>query len=495
MGDAHAREREDQELYHEIFGSVLDRKELTPYLLRNCSGYDDAMRGATTMMANRGFIVDGGKIAPGELDRAGLYVSEAIGYLADSLLPSVSGQLAQLSRLSSHLRPVYGRALADIRDIDALISKGEFRTLVDQDPRHLFLLASSAKYPHVFAGSPSGPDRVPPRWRMGACAILKLCHLIKAIEEDSEDVYDYARLGFWFESRKLSLTSLASRDWANATDAPEDPNGRRAYVKLATFFRKLSGFLEGSAKSGTLRFVSGDGVSVELVEIKARLKSPESMFAKIGKAAAEETYNIRDILALTFLIKRREDSLTLFHALQKQGVILQENVEASSVTQTLFDSAEDMRDAVRVLMRTLARREGVEREPDETEVARNAEDFFRALGTNAQANRHSAGQHRKFQCKINFSVPVQYDRETGRVLVNVVPGAPGAVTRQHTLPVELRISDIASWEASELRGEAHHAAYKMRQHLVLMNRLLSPLFTFPAEAFSGLRRDQDALFR
>jgi len=480
------------ELYHEIFGSVLDRRELTPYMLRNCRDYADAIRGATFMMGNRGFLLQGNALASGELERASGYVAAAIDYLGRSLLPTVEGQLAELARLKSPLRDAYADALASIAEIRELVSGGAFRDLVDEDPRNLFLLSSSAKYPHLFQGSPSGPDRVPPRWRMTGCSILKMCHLIKAIEEDSEDIYDYARLGMWFASRGIPLHGLASLDWSREGNVPVDHNGRRAYVKLAAFFRKLSLSLTGSAADGTLTFVSGDGVSVDLVAIKARLKSPESMFAKIGKAAAEETYAIRDILALTFLIKRKEDALTLFHALQKQGVILQENVESSSVTQTLFDSADGMRDAVRDLMRTLARREGIPGEPDEDSVRKNADEFFRALGTNAAANPHTSGEHRKFQCKINFSVPVQYDRETGRVLL---APTPGAVTRQHTLPVELRISDIASWEASELRGEAHHEAYKCRQLLVLMNRLFAPLFSFPLDRIESLRRDQDALFR
>lgn len=481
-----------QELYHEIFGSVLDRKELTPYMLRNCADYADAIRGATLMMGNRGFLLVGNELASGELDRASSYVDSAIDYVEKSLLPTVKGQLSSLAGLESPLAEAYATACADIDAIRALISGGDFRDLVDSDPRHLFLLSSSAKYPHLFRGSPSGPDRVPPRWRFASCSILKLCHLIKAIEEDSEDIYDYARLGLWFAARGIPLHGLSSLDWSRAENAPSDPNARRAYVKLASFFKKLSLSLMGSPDRGTLAFVSGDGVSVDLVAIKARLKSPESMFAKIGKAAAEETYNIRDILALTFLTKKKEDALTLFHALQKQGVILQENVESASVTQTLFDSADGMRDAVRDLMRTLARREGIEGEPDEESVRKNAEEFFRALGTNAAANPHTSGDHRKFQCKINFSVPVQYDPNTGRVLLSPTPGA---VTRQHTLPVELRISDLASWEASELRGEAHHEAYKCRQLLVLMNRLFSPLFAFPLEREEALRKDQDALFR
>jgi hypothetical protein len=68
-------------------------------------------------------------------------------------------------------------------------------------------------------------------------------------------------------------------------------------------------------------------------------------------------------------------------------------------------------------------------------------------------------------------------------------------TRQQTLPVELRISDISSWEKSELRGESHHIAYKFRQLLVLADRLFSPLLSFPPENFDLLRQDQEELFR
>ena len=47
------------ELYQEMFGSILDRTEMTPYLLKNCSGYDAALCQATKMMANRGFDTAG----------------------------------------------------------------------------------------------------------------------------------------------------------------------------------------------------------------------------------------------------------------------------------------------------------------------------------------------------------------------------------------------------------------------------------------------------
>ena len=49
------------------------------------------------------------------------------------------------------------------------------------------------------------------------------------------------------------------------------------------------------------------------------------MVTKLGKDLEGEAYDIRDILAITFILKDRDDTLKLFHALQKKGVILQEN--------------------------------------------------------------------------------------------------------------------------------------------------------------------------
>ena len=498
---------ESQELFHEIFGSVLDREGLTPYLLRNCGDYNAALGKATLMLGNRGFSVIDGELGEGEKERASSFVRQSVKYLLGSLFSSLTVQLTELSMIGSPQAVIYEKALEDIRSLQELLTDGAFAELIGEDPRHLFLLASSAKYPHLFKGHPLDPGRVPPRWRMVACSVLKMCHLIKAIEEDSQDVYDYAQLGLFFESNNIPLSGLFDFPWDGTQSIPDDENARRAFVKLSAFFHKLHDSISLDGEKGTLVFNSGDGVQVDIVEVKARLKSPESMFAKLGKDASEEAYDIRDILAVTFLLKSRDDSLTLFHALQKQGVILQENTASASITQTLFDGSSDMYQAVGSLMRSLARREGIEAEPGAEEIRINAEAFFKSLSTNAELNPHSSGQHRKFQCKINFSVPVRLDGETGKVLLNDKSGAyvgPDAMqhasqharphTRQHTLPVELRISDVQSWERSELKGEAHHSAYKCRQSLVLMNRLFMPLFSFPSGAVAQLRKDQDTLF-
>jgi uncharacterized protein (TIGR04562 family) len=238
---------------------------------------------------------------------------------------------------------------------------------------------------------------------------------------------------------------------------------------------------------------------VNIIEVKARLKSPESMFTKLGKNIEGEAYDIRDILAITFLLKSRDDTLTLFHALQKRGVILQENAVSRSITQTLFDSPDDMLEAVRRLTINLARSEGSNKHWPVARLRVAAREFFASLSLSAKENPDSSAGHRKFQCKINYALPVHRDSRTGNILI---PGTTAydsrdslqIETQQHTLAVELRISDERSWQACEWKGEAHHDAYRCRQLLTLANRLFAPVFHFPSTAIHRLRADQNRIF-
>jgi uncharacterized protein (TIGR04562 family) len=253
------------------------------------------------------------------------------------------------------------------------------------------------------------------------------------------------------------------------------------------------------AKKGCLVFNSGDGVEVDIAEIKARLKSPESMFTKLGKSVEEEAYDIRDILAITFILKSRDDTLKLFHALQKRGVILQENTVSHSITQTLFDDPADMIEATRILMSSLSKSEGKNETPGDEELLSNATRFFDALSVNAAKNLHSSAGHKKFQCKITFSLPIHRTAESNEIMV---PGTSayskrdsiGKKTEQHTLSVELRISDEQSWLNSEQKRDSHHDAYKFRQLVSVMNRVFSNKILLPPDNFEQLRRDQIDLF-
>jgi uncharacterized protein (TIGR04562 family) len=488
------------ELYHEIFGSILDRTEMTPYLFLPASKYAVALRQATRMLGNRGFDTDGADdLRARERERAHGYIRDARRYLGNWLFPFVEKQLGALAALGSANRAIYRDSLDVLAHLRRTFADKKLRRLVDEDPRHVLLLASSRRYPGLFDGYRGRKLQVPSDWQRMACALLKTAHLIKSIEEDSQDIHDYARLALFFQGQGLSLGDLFAVDWAQPRVLPDDEPAQRAFVKVSSFFHKLQQSMTFDADKGCYVFSSGDGVDVDILEVKARLKSPESMFTKLGKNREDEAYAIRDVLAITFLLKTSDDTLTLFHALQKRGVILQENVASHSITQTLFSSPDDMLEAVRRLTINLARSAGSAERWTAARLRVAARQFFAALSANVKENPDSSLDHRKFQCKINHAVPVHRDRSSGRILipgtdVYAVRDSLDIETQQHTLPVELRISDQESWHACESKGEAHHDAYRLRQLLTLTSRLFAPAFRFPSAAMPRLRADQNRLF-
>ena len=488
-----------QELHHEIFGSVLDRTEMTPFLLLRTANYTEALGQATRMMGNRGFDIVQDELQASEKDRAQKYIEQVYRYFLHWLFPFVRKQLEGLASLNSPNDAIYHRCLRAIGRTVFVLQSAEFRQVVGEDPRHLFLLASSRKYPRVFYGYHGSNKEVPAAWQQTACSLLKMGHLIKSIEEDSQDINDYAQLGFFLEMQGQSLDDLYHYDWEHPLHIPDSESAQKAFVKISTFFHKLNESLAFHDEKGCLVFNSGDGVEVDIAEIKARLKSPESMFTKLGKDVEGEAYDIRDILAITFILRSMDDTLKLFHALQKRGVILQEITASHSITQTLFDDPESMLGAVRKLMISLSRSEGRDAEPAEEELLANARKFYEALSVNAARNLHSSRGHRKFQCKIAFSLPIHREVATNGIMI---PGTPlyakrdriDKKTQQHTLGVELRISDEQSWRTSEQKGDSHHDAYKFRQLVSVMNRLFKDSFYLPEDSLVQLRKDQVTLF-
>ncbi|NTU43782.1 MAG: hypothetical protein HGA78_12195 [Nitrospirales bacterium] len=489
-----------KELHHEIFGSILDRTEMTPFLLLPARDYPTALSQAARMMANRGFdILENNGLLQSETERAKTYIERVYNYFLGWLFPFVKKQLEGLVALQSPNSGLYRDCLQAIAEFESVFMSADFREIVGEDPRHLFLLASSKRYPYVFHGYQGKNLDVPVAWQQLACSMLKMGHLIKSVEEDSQDINDFAQLGFFLQGQGQSLDDLYRYAWDKPGYIPDNVPARRAFVKISAFFHKLKESLTFDKNGGCLVFNSGDGVSVDIVEIKARLKSPESMFTKLGKEAEGEAYDIRDILAITFILKSMDDTLKLFHALQKRGVILQENTISRSITQTLFDSPQSMREAVRRLMVSLAQSGGSDERPDEEEIDANAGTFYEALSVNTAGNHYSSLGHRKFQCKIAFSLPIHHSSDTNEI---IVPGTPvyamrewiGKKTQQHTLGVELRISDEQSWRASELKGDSHHDAYKFRQMVSVMNKVFSHRFKISRENLAQLRTDQGELF-
>jgi uncharacterized protein (TIGR04562 family) len=474
---------------------------MTPFLLLRASNYQAALAQAAKMMGNRGFDLLGGKdLQQSERERARKYIEQVYEYFFTWMFPFFDGQMQRLAALGSDNAGLYRECLRAVGEMESVLAEPEFRRVVGEDPRHLFLLASSGKYPHVFCGYEGKEMDVPATWQRAACAMLKMGHLIKSIEEDSQDIDDYAQLGLFLESQGQRLDDLYYYNWENPGHLPENESVLRAFVKISTFFHKLKESLAFDTGKGCLVFNSGDGVEVDIAAVRARLKSPQSMVTKLGKDVEGEAYDIRDILAITFILKSRDDTLKLFHALQKRGVILQENTASHSITQTLFDDPESMREAVRRLMVSLSQSEGKEETPGEDELLANAKKFYEALSINAEKNLHSSMGHKKFQCKINFSLTIHRTAATHKI---IVPGTPlytkrnliSKSTKQHTLGVELRISDEESWRTSEQKGDSHHDAYKFRQLVSLMNRIFRNTFRFPEGRIPQLRRDQKQLFR
>jgi uncharacterized protein (TIGR04552 family) len=156
-------------------------------------------------------------------------------------------------------------------------------------------------------------------------------------------------------------------------------------------------------------------------------------------------------------------------------------------------------EAVRSLMLSLSQSEGAHIVPEESELLAHAKNFYKSLSVNMTENPHSSLGHKKFQCKINFFVPIHRKAGTNEILI---PGTPlyamrhriDKKTEQHTLALELRISDEQSWGASEQGGDSHHEAYKFRQLVSVMNRVFKNRFHLPEESFNQLRKDQGKLF-
>jgi hypothetical protein len=158
-----------------------------------------------------------------------------------------------------------------------------------------------------------------------------------------------------------------------------------------------------------------------------------------------------------------------------------------------------MIEAVRRLMISLSKSAGYEESSTEQDLLANAKTFYEALSMNAKKNQHSSLGHRKFQCKISFSLPIHREAETHKIMI---PGTPiyarrnqvNKQTQEHTLGVELRISDEESWRTSEQKGDSHHDAYKFRQLIWVMNRVLKNVFHLPKESIAQLKKDQSILF-
>src|SRR5512143_602154 len=127
-----------QELHHEIFGSILDRTEMTPFLLLPARDYTTALFQASKMMVNRGFdILGNAELQESEKERATGYIELVYRYFFHWLFPFVRKQLKGLSALESANADLYRQFLDVIGEIEVVLMSTEFRRIVSEDPRHL----------------------------------------------------------------------------------------------------------------------------------------------------------------------------------------------------------------------------------------------------------------------------------------------------------------------------------------------------------------------
>src|SRR5512147_2086060 len=123
----------DQELHHEIFGSILDRAEMTPFLLLPARDYATSLVQAAKMMANRGFDTQvGGELSKSERERATQYLKRAYAYIFGGLFPFVTRQLERLASLRSPNAGLYRNCLRAVGEAESVLRNPDFRRVVDE---------------------------------------------------------------------------------------------------------------------------------------------------------------------------------------------------------------------------------------------------------------------------------------------------------------------------------------------------------------------------
>jgi hypothetical protein len=115
------------ELHHEIFGSILDRIEMTPFLLLPAGNYDTALKQATKMMGNRGFDTAGNELQESERERAEKYIAQAYKYFFNWMFPFFRNQMERLAALNSANAGLYRDCLEAIGRVEAILESAEFR--------------------------------------------------------------------------------------------------------------------------------------------------------------------------------------------------------------------------------------------------------------------------------------------------------------------------------------------------------------------------------
>ena len=161
---------------------------MTTYLLLKSADYTSALRQATKMMGNRGFDIYGSDdLEEREKERAITYLDQACRYCLSFLLPSVQGQMDRLKALDSPNHDIYLSCAQGVEEIESILTNHDFKEVAFQDPRHLFLMASSKKYPRVFHGYRGAAMDVPPDWQSPALREALSAQSVPVVRCDNGD--------------------------------------------------------------------------------------------------------------------------------------------------------------------------------------------------------------------------------------------------------------------------------------------------------------------
>src|SRR5512147_1807478 len=124
----------DHELHHEIFGSILDRTEMTPFLLLPARDYATSLVQAARMMANRGFDTRGDELPDSEREMAAQYIGRSHAYIFIWLFPFVTRQLEGPAPPRSPNAGLSRNCLRAVGEAGSVLRNPDFRRVVDEDP-------------------------------------------------------------------------------------------------------------------------------------------------------------------------------------------------------------------------------------------------------------------------------------------------------------------------------------------------------------------------
>jgi len=480
------------DVVQEILGSPLDEKRLKEKEIGK-KHYKESLKAATRVLLRRGIDLEGHE---SEKERARRYIETGKKFILEHQLPFVKKELEKLIETSpdSPNLESYKKSLNQIVEIEKKFSNPLFNKIIDEDPRHLLLMASTRSKSKTFNGYGNVADfPISKDMQNAACSLLKATYLAKSIDEDTPRMRRFSKLSF-FLSEHHSLKNLDEIDWENPKILPADQEAQLAYSKVSDFMKSLKsnlkenwGYDDEGRPQKNISWVGDDGQEIKISRIASRIKDAYSLMTKLAKGAKEQAEGVKDFVGVSFIVKDENEIFKLYQAITNSGMVTQDNLYQGSVIQTIFNSTEEVRPLARELAKNYS-------EINEDNFEQFAEAIFRKITPDTQKkNGDSAGKHRKFQFKINISQRIIRDADAGRVILPGMEMPEKLKISNETLPVEIRISTEKIWQEAEEIGRSSHSAYKLRQNLKAMEREFKGMFEFDGDN-GEMAKDHDIVY-